>query len=219
MKDKELDDLLKGLDLPDDESAKREYRSARGGQVGGVRLKEQKKGLFKRTKEQISEDSRKAGLSTSKKYGAKFLKDWMEKNPEKVFEQNSKIGKKQGKINVESGHLDRLHEKYSKENSKYFDHSEKLCTKCNRMITGLGMYSRFHGDKCTYMDKLNEQKQILSTLPNEFNSNEYIKICKEIGYNRKSIKEFILKDDRYIEVLHEGTNQYNPSIFRKLYKD
>jgi len=216
MNDKELDDLLQGLHLPDDESAKREYRSARGGQVGGVRLKEQKQGIFKRTKEQISEDSSKGGTISGKNNKGKFLKKFTQ-NP-----QNKKIlsdaGKKGGTTNVKSGHIERLHEKYSKENAKYFDHDERFCTKCERVITGLGMYSRFHGDKCTYMDKLNEQKRILSSLPNEFNSNEYIKICKEIGYNRKSIKEFILKDDRYIEVLYEGTNQHNPSIFRKLYK-
>jgi hypothetical protein len=213
MTDDELDDLLKGLDLPSDESAQKEYRSAKGGQIGGLKLYQSKKGLFKRTDEEVKKDASKGGTVSGNKNKGKFLIEYNKNNPE----SQSNGGKIGGRKNVESGHIKWLNETYAKENAKYFDHDERFCSKCERVIKGLGMYSRFHGDKCTYMNKINEQKKILSTLPEKFNSNDYIKICKEIGYNRKSIKEFILKDERFIQVLHEGTNQHNPSIFKKMY--
>lgn len=186
---------------------------------GGKSVKNENRGIFKRDKKQRIEDARKGGTISAKKYKGKFIKEWTEKNADKVFEQSSRIGKKQGKANVESGHLDRLHEQYSKENAKYFDHNEKVCPNCNKTIKGLGMYSRWHGDNCSELKKIQEQLKVISHLPNRFSSNDVVKICKKLGFNRKYIKYGICKNPNYIKVIYEGTNQNNPSIFEKINLD
>ena len=170
-------------------------------------------GLTARTPEKRKQDAIKGGTVSGNKNKGKFLIEYNKNNPE----SQSNGGKIGGRKNVESGHIKWLNETYAKENSKYFDHDKRLCNKCGRVIKGLGMYSLHHGDNCKYLDKINKQKEILSSLPTEFNSNDVARICKELNFNRKTIKYGICKDDRYIEVLHEGTNQHNPSIFKKLF--
>ena len=186
--------------------------------IGGQSVTKENRGLFKRSKEKRIKDASKAGTISGNTYKGKFLKEWKKNNPEEFYRINSEIGRIQGQKNVESGHLAKLNEKYSKENAKYFDHEEKVCPNCNKTINGLGMYSRWHGDNCKELKKIEEQLAIIENLPNEFTSNDVVKICKEKNFNHKKIKYGICKNPKYIEVIKVGTNQSNPSIFKKVYK-
>jgi|688.fasta_scaffold320875_2 hypothetical protein len=186
------------------------------GKMIGKRNYENGVGLIARTDEKKREDGIKGGTTSGNKHKGKFFKKWAEENPELAFEQNSKIGKKQGRINVESGHIKWLNDTYAKENAKYFDNTEKVCPNCNKTITGLGMYSRWHGDNCEELEKIKKQLEVISHLPKQFTSNDVVKICKELEFNRKYIKYGICKNPNYIKVLHVGTNQTNPSIFEKV---
>ena len=217
----ELQERRDRLSTPEakEESEKRKmsWIGSQGGRVAGISLRNQGKGLFGRTDEEIKLHATKGGKKSAKLYNGKFLTEFVKDSNNKNI--LSEAGRKGGNTNIKSGHLKKLNEKYAKENSKYFDHDERVCPNCQRKIKGLGMYSRFHGDNCKYLDKINKQKEILSSLPTEFNSNDISRICKELNFNRNTIKYGILKDERYIEKLHSGTNQVNPSIFKKLYKE
>lgn len=155
------------------------------------------------------------GRVSAKKYKGKFLKEFSQNKENKHI--LSEAGKKGGRVNVESGHIRRLNEIYAKENAKYFDHEERICPNCNEIIKGLGMYSRWHGDNCKQLKKIEEQKKIISDLPNVFTSNDVVEICKKLNYNNKKIKFGLCKNTKYIELIKKGTNQSNPSIFKKLY--
>jgi hypothetical protein len=57
--------------------------------------------------------------------------------------------------------------------------------------------------------------QILDSIESdEFTSPTLIKVCKEFGYDYKLLG----KDATLLKVLHKGTNQNNPSIYKKIYK-
>jgi hypothetical protein len=128
-----------------------------------------------------------------------------------AFEQNSKIGKKQGRINVESGHL----AKVCKVGGTNASEIEYTCEHCDKKMNG-AVYFRWHGDNCEELEKIKKQLEVISHLPNEFTSNDVVKICKELEFNRKLIKYGICKNPKYIEIIHTGTNQTNPSIFKKI---
>jgi hypothetical protein len=217
---KELEERRERNKTPEakEEAQKRMRKSiaSEGGKVGGKVLLKKGKGLFDRTEKQISEDASKAGTISGNIYKGKFLKEWKENNPEEFYKMNSELGKIQGQKNVESGHLDKLHKQYSKENSKYFDHKEKICPNCNKTIKGLGMYSRWHGDNCNELKKIQKQLSIIKDLPEIFTSNDVVRVCKEKNFNNKQIKYGICKNPKYIQVIKVGTNQSNPSIYKKL---
>lgn len=191
----------------------RSWIASQGGTFGSKTLIEEKKGLYGRTKEQIKKDSSKAGLISGAKYKGKWLKEYLKNNPE----IHSKGGKMGGKKNVESGHLAKLHKQYLESNMQYLDHTQHTCPNCGKTVNG-GVYHRWHGDNCKELEKINKQIYILSSLPNIFTSNDVVKICKEKNYNNKFIKYGICKNEKYIEVIKVGTNQSNPSVFKKLYK-
>jgi len=155
-----------------------------------------------------------AGKQSAIKNNGKYLVEYSKKNPNTM----SIGGKKGGRKNAESGHLDRLHKQYAKENAKYFDHTEKICPNCNKTIAGLGMYSRWHGDNCKELKKIQQQLSIIEDLPEIFTSNDVVQICKDKNFNNKLIKYGLCKNPKYIEVIKVGTNQSNPSIFKKIYK-
>ena len=186
------------------------------GKMMGKRNWENGVGLSARTTEKKREDGIKGGTISGNKYKGKFLNKWAEENPELAFESQSNAGKIGGKKNVESGHIKWLNDTYAKENAKYFDHTQKICPNCNRTITGLGMYSRWHGDNCKELEKIKKQLEIISYLPKQFTSNDVVNICNKLKFNRKLIKYGICKNPKYIKILHVGTNQTNPSIFQKI---
>jgi hypothetical protein len=184
------------------------------GKMMGKRNYENGVGLIARTSEKKIEDGIKGGIISGNKHKGKFLKKWVEKNPELAFEQNSKIGKKQGRINVKSGHLAKVRINGGKTSSEI----EYVCEHCNKKIKG-AVYHRWHGDNCEELEKIKKQLEVISHLPNEFTSNDVIKICKELEFNRKYIKYGICRNPKYIEIIHIGTNQTNPSIFKKINYD
>jgi hypothetical protein len=57
--------------------------------------------------------------------------------------------------------------------------------------------------------------KFLSELPDTFITSEARRICKK--YNYTNWKGF-LKCDKYVIQIHKGTNQSNPSIYKKVYK-
>lgn len=185
-------------------------RASKGGSVSGTNKFKNKTGFFARSEEQIKKDNKKAGSISAKKNKGKSLIKWAEENPELAFKQNSEIGMKQGKINVESGHLEKVRIVGGKNASEI----EYVCENCNKKVKG-AVYHRWHGTNCKELEKINKQLSILYKLnKTEFNSNEVISLCKEIGFNYKNIKYGIFKNKTYIEQLHVGTNQTDPSIFR-----
>jgi hypothetical protein len=95
MKDEELDDLLKGLDLPDDESAKLQYRASKGGQIGGrVSGKNNvKSGHLRKI----------ASLGGKKQKGNSNVAKWSKDNPELHKEYAIKAGKLGGIKSKELG--------------------------------------------------------------------------------------------------------------------
>ena len=173
-----------------------------------------KTGLFSRSEEKIKKDSKKGGKITGEKYKGKALKDWMENNPELTFEQNSKIGKKQGKKNVKSGHLAKVRVNGGKNASEI----EYECEHCNKKING-AVYFRWHGDNCSTLDKLNKQLKVITKIGKKiFSSNDIVNLCKKLKINYRPIKYGILKNTKYIEVIKIGTNQTNPTIFKLIKK-
>lgn len=181
------------------------------GKMMGKRNYENGVGLIARTDEKKREDGIKGGAISGNKHKGKFFKKWAEENPELAFEQNSKIGKKQGRINVESGHLEKVRVVGGKNASEL----EYVCEHCNKKVKG-AVYHRWHGDNCEELEKIKKQLEVISHLPKQFTSNDVVKICKELEFNRKYIKYGICKNPNYIKVLHVGTNQANPSIFKKV---
>jgi len=173
-----------------------------------------KTGLFSRSEEKIKKDSKKGGKITGEKYKGKALKDWMENNPELTFEQNSKIGKKQGKKNVKSGHLAKVRVNGGKNASEI----EYECEHCNKKING-AVYFRWHGDNCSTLDKLNKQLKVITKIGKKiFSSNDIVNLCKKLKINYRPIKYGILKNTKYIEVIKIVTNQTNPTIFKLIKK-
>ena len=186
-----------------------EQRSEVGKKMGNQNW-ENGVGLVARSDEKKREDAINGGTISGNKHKGKFFKKWAEENAELAFEQNSKIGKKQGRVNVESGHLEKVRVMGGKNASEI----EYVCEHCNKKVKG-AVYHRWHGDNCKVFEKINEQLSIIKKLnKNEFNSNEIVELCKKIGANYKNIKYGILKNTNYIEQLHIGTNQTNPSVFR-----
>lgn len=184
--------------------------SSQGGTISGTNKFKNKTGFFARNEEQIKKDNKKAGSISAKKNKGKFLMKWADENPELAFKQNSEIGLKQGKINVESGHLSKVRVNGGKNASEI----QYECNICGKKVNG-AVYHRWHGENCKELEKINEQLSILHKLNKiEFNTNEVISLCKKIGFNYKHIKYGIFKNKNYIEQLHIGTNQTNPSIFR-----
>jgi hypothetical protein len=181
------------------------------GKKMGNRNYENGVGLVARSDEKKREDAIKGGTISGNKHKGKFFKKWAEENTELTFEQNSKIGKKQGRVNVESGHLEKVRVMGGKNASEI----EYVCEHCNKKIKG-AVYHRWHGDNCEELEKIKKQLEVISHLPNEFTSNDVIKICKELEFNRKYIKYGICRNPKYIEIIHIGTNQTNPSIFKKI---
>ena len=153
-----------------------------------------------------------AGVESGKLNKGKFINEYSKNNPE----VRSKAGIKGGNKNVESGHIFTLHEKYLEKNKKFLDHTEHTCPHCNKVVNG-GVYHRWHGDNCKELQKIEEQLNIIKDLPKTFTSNDVVRICKEKEYNNKKIKYGICKNPKYIEVIYTGTNQTNPSIFKKVY--
>jgi hypothetical protein len=181
------------------------------GKMMGKRNWENGVGLSARSVEKKTEDGKKGGTISGKKHKGKFFKKWAEENAELAFEQNSKIGKKQGRVNVESGHLEKVRVMGGKNASEI----EYVCEHCNKKVKG-AVYHRWHGDNCEELEKIKKQLEVISHLPKQFTSNDVVKICKELEFNRKYIKYGICKNPNYIKVLHVGTNQANPSIFKKI---
>jgi hypothetical protein len=180
------------------------------GVVSGHQHYLSKTGLFSRSEEKVKKDSKKGGKITGEKYKGKALKDWMENNPELTFEQNSKIGKKQGKKNVKSGHLAKVRVNGGKNASEI----EYECEHCNKKING-AVYFRWHGDNCSELEKIKEQLTIIKKLNKKtFTSNDIIALCKKLKYNYRRIKYGILKNIKYIDIVKVGTNQTNPTIFK-----
>jgi hypothetical protein len=181
------------------------------GKMMGKRNWENGVGLAAISDEKKRENGIKGGTISGNKYKGKFFKKWAEENAELAFEQNSRIGKKQGKINVESGHL----AKVCKVGGTNASEIEYTCEHCDKKMNG-AVYFRWHGDNCEELEKIKKQLEVISHLPNEFTSNDVVKICKELEFNRQYIKFGICRNPKYIEIIHIGTNQTNPSIFKKL---
>lgn len=152
------------------------------------------------------------GDVSGNRYKGKFFKKWVEENPEKAFEQNSKIGKKQGKINVESGHL----EKVCIVGGINASQLEYECEHCNKKVNG-AVYFRWHGDNCKELQKIQTQIDIINMIKTDtFTSLDVRSLCNELNYNYKLIKYGLLKNSKYVQIIKVGTNQNNPSIFKKI---
>ena len=199
-----------------DEAKERERKwiASQGGKVSGVNLQHEKKGLFARDESKVKEDASKGGTISGQLYKGKFLKEYTKNNPN-ISSIGGKIG---GKKNVESGHIFTLHKKYGEHNTKFLDRDTHQCPHCQKIVNG-GVYHRWHGNNCQELQKIKKQIEIISSLPEIFTSNDVVKICKELNFNQKKIKYGLCKNPKYIEILKSGTNQTNPSIFKKLYLD
>ena len=180
------------------------------GVVSGHQHYLSKTGLFSRSEEKIKKDASDGGKTSAKLYKGKFLEEWAKENPDKCYEKNSKIGKKQGKKNVKSGHLEKVRLTGGKTSSEI----EYQCEHCNKKIKG-AIYHRWHGNNCSTLEKIKEQLKIIKKLKKKtFSSNDVITLCKKIEFNYRHIKYGILKNTKYISVVKVGTNQKNPSIFK-----
>jgi len=173
-----------------------------------------KTGLFSRSEEKVKKDASDGGKTSGQLYKGKFLQDWAKENPDKHYQQNSKIGKKQGKINVKSGHLEKVRITGGKNASEI----EYECEHCFKKVKG-AVYYRWHGDNCSTLEKIKEQLKIIKKLNKKtFSSNDVVNVCKKLKINYRPIKYGILKNTKYIEVIKIGTNQTNPTIFKLIEK-
>lgn len=195
--------------LTDSQLIQIQNRNVKGGQTSGPLLQKNSIGIFGRSEEKIKEDASFGGTISGNRHKGKFIKEWKEENPNLAFEQNSKIGKKQGKKNVENGHLEKVRITGGKNASEI----EYKCEHCDKIVKG-AVYHRWHGDNCKEYEKIIEQLSVIKMLnKNKFSSNDIISLCKKIEYNYKTIKYGILKNKNYIKIIKVGTNQSNPSIF------
>lgn len=196
--------------LTDNQLIQIQNRNSKGGKTSGPLNYKNSVGLFGRSEEKIKQDASSGGSKSAELYKGKFLKDWVEENPELAFEQNSKIGKKQGRINVETGHLKKVRINGGKTASEI----EYTCEHCHKKVNG-AVYFRWHGDNCKHYEKILEQLSVIKMLnKKQFNSNDIVSLCKKIEYNYKLIKYGILKNKDYITIVKIGTNQSNPTIFK-----
>jgi hypothetical protein len=171
-------------------------------------------GLVARTAEKKTEDGKRGGTISGNKHKGKFFKKWAEENPELIFEQNSRIGKKQGKINVESGHLAKVRVNGGKNASEI----QYTCEHCNKKVKG-AVYHRWHGDNCNELQKIQTQIDIINMIKTKtFTSNDVAVVCSKLEYNYRLIKYGLLKNPTYIKTIKIGTNQNNPSIYQKIVK-
>ncbi len=106
-----------------------------------------------------------------------------------TFEQRSKGGKTSGKNNVKNGHL------------KSVAH---LGGKTSALIN--------------IKEKENNLNNIFSKLNDTFTSKEMQNVCIELGLNGGYHKR-VLRTRLQCEMIYEGNNQFNPSIYKKLKKD
>ena len=156
-------------------------------------------------------------------------------------------GKKIGNINKESGHMSQLGKKWGKINGSHPNSikASKIQGKKNvenKFWENLTFEQRSKGGKTSgnkriqmndWKDmpsiggkasgekrkniKLQLYKTILDSIPTtEFVTKDSKLACKKHSYGQW--KRF-LKDNPYIKQIRKGTNQHNPSIYKKIYKD
>lgn len=73
-----------------------------------------------------------------------------------------------------------------------------------------------YGNDASKRRGYNNRKRVYDALPNdEFTSMEFKKVVVDMGFDVSSWK-LMAKDERFFIRIHKGTNQTNPSIFKKV---
>ena len=100
---------------------------------------------------------------------------------------------------------------------KFEQHKNNLSTSLNSYNKLLSpeerteKYKNDSGERRGYKNR----KRIYDALPNEFTGIQIKEVTLDLGYGDSSWKK-IVKDDRFFIRIHKGTNQSNPSIYKKL---
>ena len=126
-------------------------------------------------------------------------------------ENDWNIGKlpktKEWRENMSKAKIGKVHSEETKQKlSEYNIEKNKSLTKEERVK----LYSNNSGKRREY----NNRKKVYDLLPNEFTSHDLKNVILSLGYDA-SMAKVIGKDERFFIRIHKGTNQNNPSIYRK----
>ncbi len=161
----------------------------------------------------------KKGGNTNKESGhmSTLGKDWGKINGS--HPNSVKAATIQGKKNVESGHMQRLAE------SLTFEQRSKGGKKGGAIVRDSGkLYeAALMGAKVSTQNRINRKFEkmikILDTIPTDtFITTDLKNVCSNFT-DYKAYHKKIIKEKSLLEIIHRGTNQHNPSIYKKIYKD
>jgi len=135
-----------------------------------------------------------------------FLLEWQKKNGHNIGEI-SKVKTEEWKEKIGKGNKGKVRTEDTKETIR------NSINQLNESMSKDERSKMYSNDARKNAARIKRIEILDSIESDEFTSPTLIRVCKEFGYDYKLLG----RDTTLLKVLHKGTNQNNPSIYKKIY--
>ena len=135
-----------------------------------------------------------------------FLLEWQKENGHNIGEI-AKIKTEEWKQNIGKGNKGKIRTEDTKETIR------NSVNQLNQSMSKDERSKMYSNDARKNAARIKRIEILDSIESDEFTSPTLIRVCKEFGYDYKLLG----RDSTLLKVLHKGTNQNNPSIYKKIY--
>ena len=112
------------------------------------------------------------------------------------------------KKNMSKSHMGKTHSKETKDKLKKYN------IELNQSLTQEERTKKYSNNSAK-RSGYTKRKRVYDALPDEFTSTEIRQVAVDLGYSASSWK-IIANDTRFFKKIRKGTNQNNPSVYKKI---